>query len=33
MGRKSLAMKFYEQTENIPEEEGTWLVLYDFRIV
>jgi hypothetical protein len=31
MGRKSLAMKFYEQTENIPEEEGTWLVLYDFK--
>ncbi len=31
MGRISLAAKFYEETENIPEEEGTWLVLYDFK--
>ena len=31
MGRKSLAVKLYEQTENIPEQEGTWLVLYDFK--
>ncbi len=31
MGRISLAAKFYEDTENIPEEEGTWLVLYDFK--
>ena len=31
MGRKSLAKKFYEETENIPEEDGTWLVLYDFK--
>ena len=31
MGRISLATKFYEDTENIPEEDGTWLVLYDFK--
>ncbi len=31
MGRISLAVKFYEETENIPEEDGTWLVLYDFK--
>ena len=31
MGRKSLAKKFYEETENIPKEEGTWVVLYDFK--
>ena len=31
MGRISLAVKFYEETKNIPEEEGTWLVLYDFK--
>ena len=31
MGRKSLAEKYYEETENIPEEQGTWLVLYDFK--
>ena len=31
MGRKSLATIFYEDTENIPEEEGTWLALYDFK--
>jgi len=31
VGRISLAVKFYEDTENIPEEEGTWLVLYDFK--
>lgn len=30
MGRKSLAEKYYEET-NIPEEHGTWLVLYDFK--
>jgi hypothetical protein len=28
---RNLAVKFYEQTENIPEQEGTWLVLYDFK--
>ncbi len=31
MGRISLAVKFYEEAENIPEEDGTWLVLYDFK--
>ena len=31
MGRISLAKKFYEETENIPQEDGTWLVLYDFK--
>lgn len=31
MGRRSLAEKFYQETENLPEEAGTWLVLYDFR--
>ncbi len=31
VGRKSLAEKFYMETENIPEEEGTWLILYDFK--
>ncbi len=31
MGRKSLAEKYYEEAENIPEEDGTWLVLYDFK--
>ena len=31
MGRKSLAEKIYEQVkEKHEEEEGTWLVLYDF---
>ncbi len=31
MGRISLAKKFYEEAENISEEDGTWLVLYDFK--
>ena len=31
MGRRSLAEKFYQETENLPEEAGTWLVLYDFK--
>ena len=31
MGRISLAKKFYEETQNISEEDGTWLVLYDFK--
>ena len=32
MGRKSLAKKIYERVEeDYEEEEGTWLVLYDFR--
>ena len=31
MGRISLAMKFYEETKNIPEEEGSWIILYDFK--
>ena len=31
MGRKSLAVKIYEETENVPKEDGTWLVLYDFK--
>ena len=31
MGRKSLAEKLYEETENIAMEDGTWLVLYDFK--
>ncbi len=31
MGRKSLAEKYYQETENIPQENGTWLVLYDFK--
>ena len=31
VGRISLAKKFYEETENIRLEEGTWLVLYDFK--
>ena len=31
MGRISLAKKYYEETsENEDNEEGTWLVLYDF---
>ena len=30
MGRKSLALKIYENCEDIEEETGTWLVLYDF---
>ena len=29
--RARLAVKFYEEAENIPEEDGTWLVLYDFK--
>jgi hypothetical protein len=31
MGRKSLALKIYEDCEDIEEEPGTWLVLYDFK--
>ena len=31
MGRKSLAEKYFEETEKIPEEDGIWLVLYDFK--
>jgi hypothetical protein len=31
VGRISLAKKFYEEAKNIPEEDGTWLVLYDFK--
>ena len=31
VGRISLAKKFYEESENIPKEKGTWLVLYDFK--
>ena len=31
MGRRSLAEIFYQETENLPEEVGTWLVLYDFK--
>jgi len=31
MGRKSLALKIYEDCEDIEEETGTWLVLYDFK--
>ena len=31
MGRISLAEKYYQETENLPEEAGTWLVLYDFK--
>ena len=30
MGRKSLVLKNYEDSEDIEEESGTWLVLYDF---
>ncbi len=30
MGRRSLAEKIYEETEGIAEEEGAWLVIYDF---
>jgi len=30
MGRKSLAEKYYEETSEEDEEEGTWLVMYDF---
>jgi hypothetical protein len=31
MGRISLAEKYYQETENLPKEVGTWLVLYDFK--
>ena len=31
MGRISLAEKFYQETESLPGEVGTWLVLYDFK--
>jgi len=31
LGRRSLAEKFYEDAEENDEEEGTWLVLYDFK--
>ena len=31
MGRKSLAVKFYEELEVEDECNGTWIVLYDFR--
>ena len=32
MGRKSVAIKIYEQVkEDYEEERGTWLVLYDFK--
>ena len=31
MGRKSLALKIYEDGEDIEDEPGTWLVLYDFK--
>ena len=32
MGRKSLAQEYYEEIhEKEDEEEGTWLVLYDFK--
>ena len=31
MGRKSLALKIYENGEDIEDETGTWLVLYDFK--
>jgi len=30
LGRKSLAEKYYEETPE-QEEEGTWIVLYDFK--
>jgi len=31
MGRKSLAEEYYEETSKKDEEEGTWLVMYDFK--
>ncbi len=32
MGRKSIAEEYYEEIpEKEDEEEGTWLVLYDFK--
>jgi len=32
LGRKSIAAKFYDETsEEEDGEEGTWLVLYDFK--
>ncbi len=32
MGRKSIAEKIYKRVEEeFEEEEGTWLVLYDFK--
>ena len=32
MGRKSIAEGYYEEiSEEEDEEEGTWLVIYDFR--
>ncbi len=32
MGRKSIAEKYYDEiSEEEDEEEGTWLVMYDFR--
>ncbi len=32
LGRKSIAQEYYEEiSEKEDEEEGTWLVLYDFK--
>ena len=31
MGRRSLAEQFYEECEGDEGEEGTWLVIYDFK--
>ena len=31
LGRKSLAVRFYEGLEGEDERDGTWLVLYDFK--
>jgi len=31
LGRKSIAQKIYEGLESIEDQEGTWLVIYDFK--
>ncbi len=32
MGRKSIAQEYYEEIPEKEDEEGTWLVLYDFKV-